>query len=42
VPPQLERRDEGLAPEVAMIRGIGRPAPAIDAGAVFYQRIDAF
>lgn len=41
-PPQLERIDERPAAEVAMIRGIGRDAPRIDAGGVFYLRSDAF
>ena len=41
-PPQLERIEERPATEVAMIRGLGRATPRIDAGGVFYLRADAF
>lgn len=41
-PPQIERRTEEPPPEHAMIRGIGRPAPAVPPEGVFYLRADAF
>ncbi|MEX2270750.1 MAG: GNAT family N-acetyltransferase [Vicinamibacterales bacterium] len=41
-PPQLDRASEKPAAEQGMIRGIGRPAPALDAGGVFYLKADAF
>ena len=41
-PPQLERIEERPAAEAGMVRGIGRPAPRLDAADVFYLKADAF